>query len=176
LCKWLRCGNEMSLPAETSSRALLLQQRWNESVLENIQRLIQIRASVFSCDTRAETDPILRDSRVVHGRNPKTAAPQLMTKPVHQLAITDHDRHYVSRRSSSVESELVELSVKVIGVLPKFRAQFELARPEFQRFENCRDDNRRQRTRIDIWMGIKTKVLQRLLRAGHETAQRAKRF
>src|SRR6476620_7448123 len=77
LCKWLRCGNEVSLPAETSSGALLLQQRRNESVLENIQRLIQIHAGVFGCDTRAKTDPILRHSRVVYGRDPKTATPQL---------------------------------------------------------------------------------------------------
>src|SRR5215469_18718500 len=108
----MRCANDASRPAETSSGALLLQHRRNEGVLENIQRLIKIRTSVFSCDTRAETDPILRDSRVVHRRNPKTAAPQLMTEPVHQLAITDHNRHHISRRSSSVESELVELSVE----------------------------------------------------------------
>src|SRR6516165_10139500 len=112
----------MSLPAETSSRALLLQQRRNESVLENIQRLVQIRASVFGCDTRAETDPILRHSRVVYRRNPKTATPQLVPEPVHQPAVANHNRHHVSCRCSGVESELVELGVEVIGIFPKFGA------------------------------------------------------
>src|SRR5204863_9730067 len=78
LCKWLRCANDASRPAGTSSGALLLQQRRKESVLEDIQRLIQIRAGVFGCDTRAKTDPILRYSRVVHGRDPKTTAPQFV--------------------------------------------------------------------------------------------------
>ena len=111
-----------------------MQQRRNESVLENIQRLIQIRAGVFGCDTRAETDPILRDSRVIYRRNPKTAPPQLVPEPVHQLAITNHNRHHVSCRCSRVESELVELSVEVLSVFPKLRAQFRLSRAEFQRF------------------------------------------
>src|SRR5215470_7003975 len=109
----------MSLPAETSSRALLLQQRRNESVLENIQRLIQIRAGVIGCDTRTETDPILRDSRIIHRRDPKTATPQLVPEAVHQLAITNHNRHDVSCRGSRIESEFVELRVEVIGVFPK---------------------------------------------------------
>src|SRR4029453_1655348 len=130
--------------AETSSGALLLQQRRNESVLENIQRLIQIRAGVFGCDTRAETDPILRDSRVIHRRDPKTAAPYFVTEPIHELAITNHNRHHKSCRCSGVQSELLELSVEVIRVLPKFNAQFGLARAEFKRFENCRNDHGRQ--------------------------------
>src|SRR4029453_13490614 len=139
LCKWLRWPNDASRPAETSLGALLLQQRRNESVLEDIQRLIQIRAGVFGCDTRAETDPILRDSRIIYRRNPKTATAQLVPEPVHQLAITNHNWHHVGCRCSCVESELVELSVEVLGVFPKLRAQFGLARAEFQGFENCRD-------------------------------------
>src|SRR6516225_9933191 len=166
----------MSLPAETSSRALLLQQRRNESVLENIQRFVQIRTGVFGCDTRAETDSILRDSRVIHRRNPKTAAPQLVAEPVHQLAVPNHNWHHVSCRCSRVEPELVELSVEVIGVFPKFPAQFGLTRPEFQRFKNCRDDDRRQRTRIYVRMRVKTQILQRFLGTRDETAQRSERL
>jgi len=131
---------------------------------------------VFGRDTRAETDSILRDSRIVHGRDPKTATPQFVPQSIHQLAITNDDWHHVSRRRPGIESELAKLRMEVIRVFPKFRAQLRLARPELQRFENCGDHDRWQRARVHVRMRVKTQILKRLLRTGDETAQRSERF
>src|ERR1043166_6747668 len=131
---------------------------------------------MFGGHARAETDSILRHSRIIHRRNPKTASPKFMPKAIHALSVTDDDRHHIGCRCSAIESKDSKLRVKVIGVFPKLRAQFRLAGAEFERFENCCNHHGRQRTRINIWMGIEPQVLQRLLRARDKTSQRAEGF
>src|SRR5262249_13487340 len=175
LCKWLRRAKAASVSVPASG-GLLLQQRRNERVLENVQRFVQVCARMFCCDARAETDPILRDSWIIHRRDPETAAPKFVPEPIHELAIANDDRHHVSYRCLRVESNLVELSMEVIGVLPKFGAQFRLSRPELERFENRGDHDGRQRARVYVRMRVKAQILQRLPGTGDETAQCSERF
>src|SRR6266566_8195707 len=99
-----------------------------------------------------------------------------MTEPIHPLAIANDDRHDVCCRCSGIKPETAKLRVEVIGVLPKFSAQFWLARAELKGFENCRDHNRRQRTGVNVWMRIKAQILQRLLRTCDKSSQSAKGF
>src|SRR5207244_9697849 len=123
-----------------------------------------------------ETDSILRHSRIIHRRNPKTAPPKFMPKPIHPLSITNDDRHHIGCRCSAIESKASKLRVKVIGVFPKLRTQFRLTGAELQRLQNGRDHYRRQCTGVNIRMRIETQVLQRLFRARNKTSQRAERL
>ena len=97
-----------------------------------------------------------------------------MTEAIHSLPIADHDRHDVSCRCSGVEAELAQFFVKVIGVFPQDLPQSgSLANGNLRRFEETGDDDRRQRTRINVRMRIKSQILQGLFRAGHKTAERS---
>src|SRR5437667_12797414 len=123
-----------------------------------------------------ETDSILRHSRIIHRRNPKTTPPKFMPKPIHPLSIADDDRHHIGCRCSAIESKASKLRVEVIGVFPKLRAQFRLTGAELERLQNGRNHHRRQRTGVNIRMRIETQVLQRLFRARNKTSQRAERL
>src|SRR5437870_10547918 len=123
-----------------------------------------------------ETDSILRHSRIIHRRNPKTTPPKFMPKPIHPLSIADDDRHHIGCRCSAIESKASKLRVELISVFPKLRTQFRLTGAELQRLQNGRDHYWRQCTGVNIRMRIETQVLQRLFRARHKTSQRAERF
>ena len=70
-------------------------------------------------DAGAEANSILRDGRVIDRRNPKPAAPQFMTEPIHSLPIADDERHDVGRRCSGIDPELTEFFMEVVRVFPQ---------------------------------------------------------
>src|SRR5438552_18817283 len=155
------------------SSALLLKQRRNECVCEDIECFVQVRARMHGGHARTEANPALRHSRIIHWCNPKTTPPQFMTEPIHALTIGDDDGHHVSCRFSGVEPQASKLRMEVIGVLPKSCTQFRLGGAEFERLENGRNHHWRQRTRVNIRMRVEPQILQRLFRTGDEASQRA---
>src|SRR5207302_6339132 len=96
----------------------ILQHSWSERVRENVERFVKIGAGVLRGDAGPEANSLMRNGGIIDWRNPKPAASQLMTEPIHPFAIADDNRHDVGCRSSGVDAETAQLSVKVIGVLP----------------------------------------------------------
>src|SRR6188472_1253215 len=94
---------------------VLRHQARHERVLENIERFIQIRAGMERCDTGAKANPILRHRRIIYRSDPQPAPSQFMTEAVHSFAVTDHERHDISRRVSRIDAEPPELLMKIIG-------------------------------------------------------------
>src|SRR5438552_19206943 len=90
----------------------------SQGVLEDVQRLVEISASVFGSDTSAEANPVLRDSRIIHWRHPKPTSSQLMAKSIHSFSLADHNRHDVSGRGAGINTKTLELRMEVIGVVP----------------------------------------------------------
>src|SRR4029434_6061110 len=99
-----------------------------------------------------------------------------MAQPIHAFALADDDGHDVGCRAAGIDAEAAESRMKVIGVFPKLPAEFRLAHADFKRFERRRDDDGRQRTRINIGMRIKAQIFERLTRPRHKSSQRAERF
>src|SRR5882724_1005198 len=165
----------MKLSVIAGSRTLHCRSR-NQRVCENIQGFVEIRSCMLGRHARAKTDSMLRYGRIIHRRNPKTASPKFMPSPIHALSIPDDDWHHICCRRAGVQSEISELRVEIIGVLPKLLAQFRLTGAELQRFENRRDHHWWQRTRVNVRMRVETQVLQCLLRTCNKAAQRAERF
>src|SRR5437667_6057637 len=170
------CRLRRQFACRKGSSALLLQYRRNERVGENVQGLVQVRARMLGGHARAKTDSSWRHSRIIHRRDPETAAAKFMPKPIHALSITNDDGHYVGCRSSGIESKASKLRVEVIGVFPKLHPQFRLTGAEFQCFQNGRNHHRRQRTGVNIRMRIETQILQCLLRTRDKASQRSERF
>src|SRR5881397_2602845 len=96
----------------------MLQCSRSQGVLEDVQRLVEISASVFSSHTSAEANPVLRDSRIIHWRHPKTAPSQLVTKSIHSFSIADYNRHDVGGRCACIDTKTSQLGMEVIGVVP----------------------------------------------------------
>src|ERR1700758_4732218 len=106
--------------------------------------------------TRTKTNSVLRDSRVIYRRNPEAAPPKFMPQPIHASAITNDDRHHISRRRSGVEAEALKLRVKVIGIFPKLHTQLRLTCADLEGLQNGRNHHRRQRTGVNIGMRVET--------------------
>src|SRR6266576_4327429 len=159
-----------------ASGGLLLSQRRNQRVRKNVQGLVKVGPCVFGGHAGAKTDSILRYSRIIHRRNPKTAPPKFMPQPIHALSISNDNGHHIRCRCSGVEPEGIKLRMEIIGVLPKLRTQFRLAGAELQCFQNGRDHHRWQRTGINVRMRVETQVLQCLLRTSNKASERAESF
>src|ERR1043166_2009615 len=125
---------------------------------------------------RTKTDSILRHSRVIHRRNPKTAPAKFMPQLIHATAIADDDGHDISCGCSGVEAQALKLRVKVMGIFPELHAQFWLTGAELERLQGRRDPPWRQRAGVNIRMRVETQILQRLLRARDKATQRPERF
>src|ERR1700730_5311454 len=100
---------------------------------------------MLGSDASTKANFVLRDGRVINGRNPKTAATQLVTEAIHSFAVSDHDRHDVSSRCTGIDSKLAKFLMKIIRVLPKFSPQGRtVSDRNFQSFEQSGNDSRRQ--------------------------------
>src|ERR1700693_348490 len=151
----------------------VLQRRGHERVLQDVQRFVQISPRVFGGDASAEADSILWHCRIIDGRHPKTASAQFVAKAIHSFTVPNYNRHDVSRRCASINSELAELLVEIIGVLPKFFAQGRaFSNRNFQRLKQAGDNDRWQSARVNVGVRVKAKILQCLLGTGDESAQR----
>src|SRR5438552_5918882 len=151
----------MELSAIADSRAP--QCRRNQRIRENVQGFVQIRTCMLGGHARAETDSILWYGRIIHRGNPWTASAKFMPNPVHALAISYDDWHYVRCRCSGVETQAFKLRLEIIGVFPKLGTQFRLTGAELQRLENGRDHHGRKRTGVNIRVRVEAQILQRLL-------------
>src|SRR5207244_11660219 len=96
----------------------MLQCSRSQGVLEDVERIVEISASVISSHTSAEANPVLRDSRIIHWRHPQTAPSVLVTKSIHSFSIADYNRHDVSGRCACIDTETSQLGMEVIGVFP----------------------------------------------------------
>ncbi len=119
---------------------------------------------------------MLRHRRIIDRRDPEPAGAQFVAEAIHPFAIADHERHHVGGGVAGVDPEAAQLPVKIIGVFPEPRAQLRLSLRDFERLQNRRDHDRRQRAGIDIRMRVEAQVLQRLARARDEAAERAEGF
>src|SRR5437016_9630931 len=80
-----------------------------------------------------------------------------MPNPVHALAISYDDWHYVRCRCSGVETQAFKLRLEIIGVFPKLGTQFRLTGAELQRLENGRDHHGRKRTGVNIRVRVEAR-------------------
>ena len=138
----------------------ILQRCRRQSVFENVERFVQVRAGMLGRHASAEADPMLRHGWIIDRRHPKPALSQFMPEPIHAFPVANDYRHHVRCRCSGVDAETMKLRMKVIRIFPEPPAQFWLTCPELERFQNRRYYNRRKRARINIRVRVKTKVLQ----------------
>src|SRR4051794_38242313 len=147
-----------------------LEGRRLERLLENIQGFVQVGTRMLRGHAGAKTNLVLRHCRIINRGNPEPASPEFMSHPIHAFAIPDDDRHHVGRRSARIQAELPQLLMEIIRVLPEPGAQLRFANADLERFQNRRDHDRWQGTRVNVWVRVKPEILKSFSRPRDKTA------
>src|SRR3984893_14009651 len=113
---------------------------------------------MFGGHAGAETNSIQRNGRVIDRSDPKTATAQFVTKAIHAFALTDHDRHNVRCRCSSIDAEPSQLRMKIVAIVPKLSSQLRLFCSNLERLNYRGHYHGRQRTGVDIRMCVISQI------------------